>query len=106
MLADMIELVDHYRAMFMTSIGDAAEGRDDGIVAMAEIAPRQNRRSMDWDRFDHDHPRTTSGAFAIVAKMPITWQPGFGHIRGVSAKVQAVFERLVTKVEGLEQMWK
>jgi len=43
MRADVVELLDHHRAVLMAGVGDAAKVRDHAVVAVAEVASGEDR---------------------------------------------------------------
>ena len=104
MLANVIELVDHHRAVFVAGLGDLAEMGDDGIVLVPKIATGQHRGAVGRHRLDHDHGAAAAGALGVIAEVAFDRQAVLGPVGGMGAEVEPVLERLVTQVEGREEV--
>ena len=52
-------------------VGEPSEGRDDRVVVVAEVAAGQDRRAVDRDGLDHDHPRAAERPLPVVADVSI-----------------------------------
>ena len=104
MLTDVINLLDHHRAVLVAGLGDEPKGRHDGVVLMTEVAPREHRGGVSGHRLDDDHRGAAGGALAVVAEMARAGQTLLGHVGGVRAEIEAVLERLVPQRERREQM--
>ena len=59
----------------------------DGVVVVAEVAPRQHRGPVDRHGLHDDHPGTTERPLPVVADVPLAGQPALGHVRGVRPEV-------------------
>src|SRR6185503_8700980 len=103
-LADVVELVDQddVRACLAAGIGEATEGRDDRVVVVAEVAPREDSGPVDGHWFDHDHPGTAEHALPVVADMALPGKAVLGHVGGVCPKGDPAPQGPVTKAEWLE----
>ena len=106
MTADVIDLVDHHRAVAVALVCDATEVRDDRVVLVAEVAAGQHPGSVRRRRRDDDHRRAATGAFAIIAEVAVDGQATLAHVGGVCAKHDAVLERLMAQFDGREQVRK
>lgn len=106
MLTNMVELLQNDAAVVMNGIGNAAKVGYHGIVIMAKISPCQHRGTMHRHWFNHDHRRTTDGAFLIIGTVPLCRQALFGHVGGVGAEYDAVSQCFVAQLDGLEQFGK
>ena len=106
MTADMIDLVDHHRAVAVAFVGNAAEVRDNGVVFMAEVAACQHSGAVRWRRLDDDHRRAAAGALTVIGEVALGGQAVLAHVGGVCAEHDAVLERLVAQLEGCEQVRK
>ena len=106
MLADVVERMDkdHIRIRLATGVGEAAECRDDRVVVVAEVAPRQDRGAVDRHGFHDDHPGAAERAFAVVADVAVTGKAVLGHVGGVRTERDSARERLVAKAERLEEV--
>ena len=105
-LADVVELVDHHRAVRLAGRGDAAERRDHGIVRVAEVAAGQDRRRVHRHRLDHDHRRPAPRPLLVIAAVTLAGQAAFGHVGGVRAEHEAALQRLVAQRERREEVGK
>ena len=88
MCADVVELLDHHRAVLVAGVGDAAKVRDHAVVAVAEVASGEDRGRMDRHRLHDDHRGPARGPLAVVAEMTFGRQALGTHIGGVGAEVQ------------------
>ena len=102
--ADVIHLMDHHRAVLMAGIGDAPEMGNDRVAFGQEIAPGQHRGLMDRRGLDDDHRRAAAGPLAVIAEVALRRQPLDAHIGGMGAEVEAVLQRLVAQLQGLEEV--
>ena len=105
-LADVIDLMDHHRAMLVARVGEAAKVRNYCVVGMNEVAAGEDRGAVGGDRFDHDHRCAATGALGVVPEVALPWKPLLGHVRGVCAEVEAMLQGLVPKIERLEEVRK
>jgi hypothetical protein len=103
-LADVIDLVDHHRAVLVAGLGDGPEGRDDGVVLVAEVAPCQDPGAMGGYGLDHDHRGASTCPLGVVAQVPRAGQAVLGHVRGVGAEHDAVLQRRVPQGERRQQV--
>ena len=78
MTADMINLVDHHRAVAVAFVGNAAEVRDNGVVFMAEVAACQHSGAVRWRRLDDDHRRAAAGALTVIGEVALGGQAVLG----------------------------
>ena len=102
--ADVIELLDHHRAMLMAGVGDAPEVFDDAVVAMPKVTAREHRGAVHRHRLDHDHRGPANRTLPVVAEMALHGQPLDAHVGGVRAEVEAVREGLAPERQWREQM--
>jgi hypothetical protein len=73
MLSDVVELMNHDRAVFVTRFGETPEVWDHGIVTVAEVAPGEDSGTVYGDRLTHDHRSSSARAFGVVTEVPVTW---------------------------------
>ncbi len=106
MLADVVELMADDRPVPVHRIGDFAEMRNDLVGRMFEIAASQYGGSVDGHRFDHDHRGAAESALLIIGPMAFAGEPRFRHVGGVSAEDDAVLERHMPQLQGLEKVAK
>jgi hypothetical protein len=104
-LADVVELLDHDRAVLVAGIGQAAEMRDHRIVAVTEVAARQHRRLMHRHRLDHDHGGPAQRPLQVVVQVTLARQPAFGHVRRVGTEGEPVLQPFVAEIQRLEEVW-
>ena len=73
MLPDVIQLLDHHGVGvgLAARVGETSEGRDDGIVVVAEVAAGQDRGAVDRHWLHHDHPRPAECPLPVVADVAI-----------------------------------
>ena len=102
--ADVVELLDHHRAVLVAGIGDPAKVRDHAVVAVAEVAPGKHRGAVDRHRFDHDHRRPAQGPLDVVAEVAFGGEALGAHVGGMGAEVQAMLERYRAHLEGAEEV--
>ena len=104
MLTDVIQLLNHDGAVLVTTVGDFPKVRDDRVVAVPEIASRQNRIAVNRNGFNHNHRGATDRPFQVVAVVARDRQTVHRHIGGVSAEVKPVLQCLVPDVNRVEQV--
>ena len=91
MLADVVELMHHHRAMRMAGVGDLAEMRDDRVALMPEncrgSAPPVRWTGTGSTTIIAAPPRARS---SVVAEMALAGQALLTHVGGVGAEDDAV----------------
>ena len=102
--ADVVDLVDHHRAVLVAFVGDAQEVRDYAVVVVAEVGPDQHAGAVRRRRLDDDHRGAAPGALAVIGEVAVAGQPVDAHVRGMGAEDDAVLERLVTDLDGGEEL--
>ena len=102
--ADVVELLDHDRAVLVAGIGDPAKVRDHAVVAVAEVAPGKHRGAVDRHRFDHDHRGPAQGPLDVVAEVAFGGEALGAHVGGMGAEVQAMLERDRAHLDGAEEV--
>ena len=102
--ADVVELLDHDRAVLAACVGDPAKVRDHRVVAVAEVAAGQDRGAVDRHRLDHDHRRPAPRPLEVVAEVPFGGKPLGAHVGRVGAEVEAMLERLRADPDGAEEV--
>ena len=100
MAADVIELVDHDRAVRMALVGDLTEMGDDLVAFGEEIAADQDARAVCGCRLDHYHGCATPCPLTVISEVAGPGHAFVAHIDGMSAKDDAVLERHMAKLEG------
>ena len=106
MLPDVVDLMNHHRAVRVARVGDTTEVRNYGVVVMAEVAPGEHPGGVGRDGLADDHRGTAAGPLGVVAEVALPGQPVLGHVRGMGAEVEPVLQRLVAQGQGLEQIGK
>jgi hypothetical protein len=106
MLPDVIDLVNHHRAVVVASIGDAAKVGNHCVVRVAKVATGEDAGGVGGDRLADDHRGAAPGALGVIAQVALTGQAGLCHVGGVGAEIEPVLEGLVTQIQGREQMGK
>ena len=106
MLSNMVKLLQNDAAVLMNGISNRTKVRNHDIVIMAKIPACQHRGAMHRHRFDHDHRRTTDGAFLVIGAVPLCRQTLLGHVGGVGTEYDAVTQCFMTQLDGLEQVGK
>ena len=104
MRADVVELLNHHRAVFVAGVRYPAKVRDHAVVVVAEVAPGEHRGAVDRHRLDHDHGRPAHGPLQVIAEMAFGGEAFGAHVGGVGAEVQAMLERLRADLYGAEQV--
>ena len=61
---------------------------------------------MDRHRFDDNHPGTADSTLGVVGDMALRRQPVDCHVRGVSAKHDAIAERVPANLKRTEEAGK
>ena len=102
--ADVVELLDHDRAVLVARVGDAAEVGDHRVVAVAEVAPGEDRGAVDRHRLDHDHRRPAPRAFEVVTEVTFGGKALGAHVGRVGAEVEAMLERLRADPDRAEEV--
>ena len=104
MAAYVVDLVDHHRAVLVAFVGDAPEVRNDAVVVMEKVGPDQHAGAVRRRGLDDDHRGAAPGALAVIGEVAVAGQPVVAHVRGMGAEDDAVLERLVTDLDGREEL--